>query len=359
VISAVVIVVLVAVATMAVVLILRALPTVRMQLAGLAFCCVVLPLVSVLLSGWVMFGMGADVKVLAVSAAAASAAIAAGLFLAHSLGSRLDLLRRTTREFARGDLSARTPVVGPTELAELAAAFNEMASRLGELFDSRSELVAWASHDLRTPVASLKAMLEAIEDGVADPAECLPALRAQTETLETLVEDLFDLALLDAGALSLDLRDSDLTGVVRTCVDGLQREAQAAGIRLAAITNGSVQARCAPDKVDRVLKNLITNALRHTPHDGSVTVSIAAEHGDVRVTVDDTGGGLTPQAQKRMFERFWRADPARTRAGSGAGLGLTIARGLVRAQGGEIWAEPRTSGGTRVGFTLPRAQSSS
>ena len=349
------IVLLVIAATVAVVLVLRTLPTVRLQLAGLAFCCVVLPLVAVLLSGWVMFGMGGDVKVLAVSAAAASAAIVAGLFLARSLGSRLDLLRHATREFARGDLGARTPVAGPAELAELAAAFNDMAARLGELFDSRSELVAWASHDLRTPVASLKAMLEAIEDGVAAPEEYLPALRAQTETLEALVEDLFEVALLDAGAMSLELRESEVTGVIRTCVDGLQHEAQSAGIRLDAVMNGPVEARCAPDKVDRVLKNLITNALRHTPRDGSVTVSIASDNGDVRVTVDDTGEGLTPQARKRMFERFWRGDPARTRGGSGAGLGLTIARGLVRAQGGEIWAEPHPSGGTRVRFTLPRA----
>jgi signal transduction histidine kinase len=351
------IVLLVTVATAAVVLLLSALPTVRLQLVGLAFCCVVLPLLAVLLSGWVMFGMGGDVKVLAASVAAASAAIVAGLVLARSLSRRLDLLRNATREFARGDLNARTRVEGPAELAELAEAFNEMASRLGDLFDSRSELVAWASHDLRTPVASLKAMLEAIEDGVADPEEYLPALSAQTETLETLVEDLFEVALLDAGALSLDLRDSEVTDVIRRCVEGLQREAEAAGIHLAAITNGPVRARCVPDKVDRVLKNLITNALRHTPRDGSVTVSIAAVNGSIRVMVDDTGEGLTPEARKRMFERFWRADRARTRGGSGAGLGLTIARGLVQAHGGEIWAEPRQSGGTRVGFTLRRAQS--
>jgi two-component system, OmpR family, sensor histidine kinase SaeS len=350
-----VIIVLAVAVTVAVALILRSLPTVQLQLAGLAFCCVVLPLVAVLLSGWVMFGMGGDVKVLTVSAAAASAAIVAGLFLARSLGSRIDVLRQATREFARGDLTARIPVEGPVELAELATAFNEMASRLGELFDSRSELVAWASHDLRTPVASLKAMLEAIEDGVAAPNEYLPALRAQTETLETLVGDLFDVALLDAGALSLDLRDNELTDVVRRCVEGLQLEARTAGVRLAAITDGPVHARCAPDKVDRVLKNLITNALRHTPRDGSVTVSIAAENRGVQVTVDDTGEGLTPQARKRMFERFWRADPARTRGNSGAGLGLTIAQGLVHAHGGRIWVEPRPTGGTRVGFTLRRA----
>jgi two-component system, OmpR family, sensor histidine kinase SaeS len=342
-------------ATAAVVVVggLRLLPTVRLQLAGLALCCVVLPLVAVLLSGWVMFGMGDDVKILAVSSAAASAAVAAGVLLGRSLGNRLDRLRRATREFARGDLTARTPVTGPAELAELAAAFNDMASRLTELFDSRSELVAWASHDLRTPIASLKAMLEALEDGVAEPEEYLPALRTQVETLEALVEDLFDVALLDAGAVTLDVRESDVAEVVRRCVEGLQAEADAAGVRIETSSNGPAPAVCAPDKVDRVLKNLLTNALRHTPAEGSVIVSVATVNGYARVTVDDTGEGVAPQAQQRMFERFWRGDAARTEAG--AGLGLTIARGLVRAQGGEIWAEPRQAGGTRVAFTLPRS----
>ena len=110
-------------------------------------------------------------------------------------------------------------------------------------------------------------------------------------------------------------------------------------------TNGPTPVVCAPDKVDRVLKNLLTNALRHTPAHGSVVVSVGTVNGHAHVTVEDTGEGLAPQAQHRMFERFWRGDAARTRAG--AGLGLTIARGLVHAQGGEIWAELRPSGGTR------------
>ena len=328
--------------------------TIRLQLAALAFCCVVLPLLVVLLSGWVMFGMGANVKILAVSIGAAAAAIGTGLLIANSIGGRLDRLRAATRAFAKGDLNARTPVEGPAELAELSAAFNEMAGRLSELFDSRSELVAWASHDLRTPVAALKAMVEALEDGVATPEECMVPLRTQVQTLETLVEDLFEVALLDAGAFPLDLRESEVTDIVSECVDGLQPAAARAGISLRYATNGRSQAVCAPNHVDRVLRNLLTNALRHTRRDGSVVVSVATENGYVRVSVDDDGEGLTPEAQRRMFDRFWRGDVARTRGAAGAGLGLTISRGLVQAQGGEIWAERRGVGGTRVVFTLPR-----
>jgi signal transduction histidine kinase len=263
-------------------------------------------------------------------------------------------LRHAAREFARGDLSARTPVEGPAELADLSDTFNDMASRLSELFDSRSELVAWAGHDLRTPIASLKAMLEAVEDGVAQHDEFLVVARNQVATLEKLVEDLFEVAYMDMGTVTLDLRQVEIASVVRACVADAQAKAQAAGIRLEAATNGPMLARCAPEKIERVLRNLITNALRHTPADGAVVVSVASGNGNVCVVVEDTGEGLPTDARRRMFDRFWRGDAARTRDSAGAGLGLTIARGLIEAHGGRIWAEPRPGGGTKVGFTIPR-----
>ena len=338
-----------------VVLAVRMLPTVRLQLAALAFCSVVLPLAAVLFSGWVMFHMGDDLKILAVSSAAACAAVTSCLVLGRSLGGRIDRLRAAAREFASGDLSARTTVEGPTELSELGLAFNEMASQLAALFDSRSELVAWASHDLRTPIASMRAMLEALEDGIAEPGEYLPALRTQVRTLETLVDDLFELARIDAGALSLDIREVELSSLVRSCVDGLRPEAAAAGIQLDASVREPARARCAPEKVERVLRNLVANALRHTPQNGSVVVSIAQENGHVEVAVEDTGEGLTREVRARMFDHFYRGDPARERSNAGSGLGLTIARGLIEAQGGRMWATARETGGASVGFTLPSA----
>jgi two-component system, OmpR family, sensor histidine kinase SaeS len=338
-----------------VVLAVRMLPTVRLQLAALAFCSVVLPLAAVLFSGWVMFHMGDDLKLLAVSSAAACAAVISGLVLGRTLGGRIDRLRVAAREFASGDLSARTTVEGPTELSELAVAFNEMASQLATLFDSRSELVAWASHDLRTPIASMKAMLEAVEDGIAEPAEYLEQLKVQVQTLETLVDDLFELARIDAGALSLDIREVELSSLVRSCVQGLRPAAVAAGIRLDALASAPTRAKCAPEKVERVVRNLVTNALRHTPKNGSVVVSVAQDNGHVDVVVADTGDGLTPDVRARMFDRFYRGDPARRRESAGSGLGLTIARGLIEAQGGHMWASPGETGGANVGFTLPSA----
>ena len=180
------------------VLLLRLLPSLRLQLAGLAALSVCLPLASVLLSGWVAFKMGDDVKILAVSAASATVAVVAGLVLAHSIAGSVDRVRDASARLARGDLSVRAPESGPAEVAELAASFNEMASGLEQLFDARRELVAWASHDLRTPLANMQAMLEALEDGLVEPDSTLPVLREQVAHLSTLVDDLFELARIDA-----------------------------------------------------------------------------------------------------------------------------------------------------------------
>ncbi|MBA3476537.1 MAG: HAMP domain-containing histidine kinase [Actinobacteria bacterium] len=330
---------------------LRRLPTVRLQLAGLALVAVLLPLSAVVLSGLVMFQSGHDLTILAVAAGSACAAIAAALAVGGSVSASLTRLAGVTRQLERGDLTARAPVEGAAELRTLAGSFNEMAGSLERLFDARRELVAWASHDLRTPLANMQAMLEAVEDGLAEPAEYVPALREQVTALSRLTDDLFELARIDSGALTLELRDVELSGLVRSCLRGVEAEARSRQVTLEARTEDSVSARCAPEKVERVLLNLLANALRHTPSDGSVAIVVEAEPDGVRVTVEDTGDGLSPESLRRMFERFWRGDPARS--ARGAGLGLAIARGLVEAHGGRIWAENRPGGGASVSFTLP------
>jgi signal transduction histidine kinase len=331
---------------------LRFLPTVRLQLAALALLAVVLPLSGVLASGWVMFHMHDDAKILTVTAASALSAVLGALLLARWIRGPLERLRADAARLAAGDLTARAEESGPGELAEVGASFNEMASSIERLFEARRELVAWASHDLRTPLASMQAMLEAIEDGLAEPAEYLPALRGQVRALSSLVDDLFELSRIDAGALTLELRSAALSPVVEACVRGLDAEARAKRVRLETrFDGGALEARCAPEKVERVLFNLLTNALRHTPSDGSIAVVVRPEAEEIVVAVEDTGDGVSPETVRRMFDRFWRGDPARTSRGSG--LGLAIARSLVEAQGGRIWAESRPEGGARVAFTLP------
>ena len=330
------------------------LPTLRARVVALALGAAILPLVAVVASGVLMFDSGHDLAILAVASASGVAAVAGALLVARSVMDPVARVRDASEALARGDLSARAPENGPAEVAELGAAFNQMAGELERLFDARRQLVAHASHDLRTPLATLQAMLEAIEDGLVPASAYLPTMHDQVRHLSGLVDDLFELARIDAGALTLELREVRLDGLVAGCVRGVEARAEARGIRLESRVDGAVPAvRCAPEHLERVLLNLLTNALRHTPSDGAVAVLVASEPDGVRVSVEDTGEGIAPEALERAFDRFWRADSARRRDGAGAGLGLAIARGLVEAQGGRIWAEQREGGGARVSFVLP------
>jgi signal transduction histidine kinase len=340
--------------------IVRWVPTLRAQLGALALLAVGLPLGVVIASGLVMLDMNGDAKFVAISIASAAFAIAGALVLSRWILRPLERLRVASARLARGDLNARASESGPRELLELSASFNEMATNIERLFDARRQLVAWASHDLRTPLASLRAMIEALEDGLAAPDEYLPAIRQQLDVLSLLVEDLFELARIDAGILSLDVEEVRLGRLVSGCVDALQAEASARNVRLDAVVDGAdPSVRVSPAKVERVLSNLLTNALRHTPSDGAVSVVVKPNTDHVVVAVEDTGAGLGPETAQRMFERFWREDSSRTRSSGGAGLGLAIAQGLVHAHGGTIWAENRSAGGARVAFTLPLAKASS
>jgi two-component system, OmpR family, sensor histidine kinase SaeS len=331
--------------------------SVRAQLAVLAVAAVCLPLAVVVGSGLVMFGMHDERTFWLVVVVSALCALGGALLLGRQILRPLDRLSAASKRLARGELSARASESGPRELRELALTFNEMAASIERLFDARRELVAWASHDLRTPLASLRAMVEALEDGLATPGEYLPAVRAQTEILARLVDDLFELALIDAGALTLELRDAPLGELVSACVEALEVDARARDVLLASrLDSPDPVVRVAPDKVQRVLLNLLSNAVRHSKPHGAVAVVVEKDTDHVVVAVEDEGSGLAAEAPERMFERFWRDDGSRTRTGGGgAGLGLAIAQGLVEAHGGRIWAENRPGGGARVAFTLPLA----
>ena len=340
-------------------MLVRLLPTVRLQLIALSVLAVGLPLGAVLLSGWVMFHMHDDLKILAVSAAAALSAVIGSLLIARWIVLPIEHLRDAAKRLASGDLTVRTASPArPTELSELADAFNEMAANVEGVFDARRQLVAWASHDLRTPVAAMKAMIEALADGLAQPDEYLPVLGEQVDGLALLIDDLFELACIDAGSLRLELHATGVGDIVHSCLRTVDAEARARNVRLrSTINEATPEVTVAPDKVERVLLNLLTNALRHTPSDGSIAVIVGPTDETVQIAVEDTGDGLP--ASDQIFDGFWKADSARARSdGGGAGLGLAIARGLVEAHGGKIWAEPRIGGGARVVFDLPMTSGS-
>ncbi len=328
--------------------------TMHARLVGLTLIAGALPIAAVLLSGSVMLHVGSDVGLVGVAAASSVVTIVGSLLVRRSISRPLRELRASTTRVASGDFSVRVADAGPSELAEVATAFNEMTERLEELFDARRQLVAWASHDLRAPVSSLQAMLEAVEDGVARPEEYLPVMQQQVRRLRALIDDLFELAAIDANGEVLETQGVPVDRLVASSVEGFAAEARRRGVALERrVPDGLPHVAAAPEQIERVLQNLVVNALRHTPPSGSVTVAAERMNGSVVLAVEDTGEGIPAGAARTMFDRFWRADPARDTAREGAGLGLAIAKGLVERHGGRIWAEDREGGGARVAFTLP------
>jgi len=337
-------------------LVIRKLSTVGSQVVATALVSLALPLAAVTVSGLIMFHMGVDVEILTVAAASAVAALGCALVVTRSIAHRLKLVRQGAAEVAAGSFAVRVSEGGPAELAELARSFNSMAESVEHLFTARREVVAWASHDLRSPIASLQAMIEATEDGVVAPDFYLPAMADRVRALGGLVDDLFELASLDAGALSFELTDVSVDALVTRCLRSFAAEAKARHVRLVQRIPPSLPGvRCAPDAVERVLDNLVANAFRFTSAGGSVMLT--ADHLDdqVAVIVEDSGIGFDPTAISCATDPFWRADGARSLDEFGrshAGLGLTIAKALIELQGGALQLENGPEGGGRVSFTL-------
>ncbi len=260
-----------------------------------------------------------------------------------------DLVEAASRVEA-GDYTVRVPERGAREIRGLARAFNQMAERLATDSNRRRALLADVSHELRTPLAVIQGNLEGVQDGVyaADPAH-VALLLDETRTLTRLVDDLRTLALAEAGELPLHREQTDIGALVREVVEAHTRGAQLAGVHLAAETAEDLPALdLDPIRIREVMSNLVANAIRHTPSDGSVRVTAGREGGGVAVAVADTGEGMAPEVAARIFERFYR-DPQ----SGGSGLGLPIARELVVGHGGTIGVTSESGRGTMVRFTLP------
>lgn len=301
---------------------------------------------------------------------ASGISISFGYFLSASLTHILGEVADGAQAVSLGDFSQRVNVTGTDEVAQLARAFNAMAARLEQadadaraLDAARRDLVAWASHDLRTPLASLRAMLDALTDGVVtDPettARYLHQSQAEIARMSALTDDLFELAQLDARDLVLRCEPSSLADLISDTLEGFTARALARQVTLTGqVAPGIDPVWMAPDKISRVLRNLLDNALRHTPPQGQVVLNATLTDGQVIVSVQDTGAGITPEDLPRIFERFYRGDVARAREqireGGGAGLGLAIAKGLVEAHQGRIWAESALGRGTTIAFALPK-----
>jgi signal transduction histidine kinase len=282
---------------------------------------------------------------------------------ARSLATRVARVSLAARTMADGRLDTRVAVDGTDELGALALAFNQMAERLedanrrqAEAEASRRDVVAAISHDLRTPLSSIRAMIEAIQDGVVDEemqAFYLSQMLQETRDLSALIDDLFALSQIDAGALQLHLERNPVTHLIDDAIDTMRPKADRRGVRLErpkCIVPSIVVADAA--RIHRVFYNLVDNALRHTPSSGAVILDVIDAGSEFEFAVQDTGAGIADADLPHVFDRFYRAD--RSRHDGGAGLGLAIARGIVQPHGGRIWADNGPDGGARFVFTLPK-----
>jgi len=289
------------------------------------------------------------------AAAALAAALVIGGLLFRSVTAPLRELTAASESIAQGDLTVRAEVRGQDEVAQLAASFNEMAESLKRMEDARRNQTADIAHELRTPLTVLQGTLEAMLDGVyASDEENLAAALRQTRTLSRLIEDLRILALADAGKLFLEKECLDLEVYLAEVVDAYRPRAEDLGIELMlAACPGRPVACVDRDRLTQVMGNLLTNALHYVPYGGHIRVETEAGSSQVVVSVVDDGPGVPPDDLPRLFERFWRADRARSRATGGTGLGLSIASHIVEAHGGRMWAEETPGGGLTVRFSLP------
>jgi signal transduction histidine kinase len=370
-----------------------------LQLSVTSALGVIVALVNIFLTARLMFFRESDLPLLVLLLLLAGAvSLALGAVLAGAITRRVSALHRGARALAGGDLAARVPEHGNDEIAGLAREFNRMAEQLAAAADERQrqeaarrDLVAAVSHDLRTPLASLRALTEAFADGlVEEPAtrvRYLATMKSQIGLLSGLIDDLFELSQIDAGAIHLDLQRVAPADLLDDVAEGLRPQAAERGVQLEALAAaGTAPVLAAAQRIERVLANLVTNAIRHTPSGGTVALRASSEfsvlssqlpstgtpslfgeaagiqnsklntQNFVVFEVRDTGEGIPAEDLPHVFERFYRGEKSRSRATGGAGLGLAIARGIVEAHGGRIWAESTPGAGTTMRFTLPVAE---
>ena len=340
-------------------------PTLRWTLLGGYALASVLTFFNVWFSAQLMFASPHDLLLAIVLLIfAGGMAMVLGYFLSTTVTERINRLKEAAEKLAQGDLKTRVPINGRDEVATLASAFNQMAEQLQaadqkqrDLDNMRRDLIAWVSHDLQTPLASMRAILEAITDGMVDDPETvkryLNTAQRDVRNLSALIDDLFQMAQLDAGGFPLNKAQSSLSDLVSDTLESFTELAKQQEITL----EGNVELDVDPVHMDtqaigRVLNNLIGNALRHTLK-GRVSVWVRRSSEGVEVTVSDTGEGIREEDLQHIFERFYRGEKSRNRGTGGAGLGLAIARGIVRAHGGDIKVESQIGKGTQFTFYIP------
>ena len=294
--------------------------------------------------------------ILAAGLIAALVALTLAALLVRHLTRPLSRLAAAAERVAAGDLRQQVSIESNDEIGRLATSFNHMSRALNRSEQLRRRLIADIAHELRNPLAVLKADLQALLDGLYPLTKAeIASLQDEALLLEHLVDDLRTLSLADAGELVLRCEPTDLVATLRRFAASRHTVAEAKGVTLDLdLPTMPITVSIDADRVRQVLTNLFANAVRHTPEGGQITIAAQEAGNEIRVTVDDSGPGIAVAELGDVFERFWRSDESRARETGGSGLGLAIAKQLVEAHGGQIHAENRHEGGARFIFTLPR-----
>jgi len=268
-------------------------------------------------------------------------------------------MMQASQRIADGHYDERVAAEGVDELGQLAARFNQMAEKLEQVESMRRQLIGDVSHELRTPLTAIKGSMEGLMDGVLPATdETYRQIHQEADRLNRLVDDLQELSRVEAGAYELDLRPTQIAPLIETVAKRFRQQFESKRVKLDLSMPGDLPPVLADEhRILQVLTNLTGNALQYTPAGGIVTISAARRNGTAHITVHDTGAGIAPEHLPHLFDRFYRVDKSRSRAaGGGSGIGLTIAKYLVEAHGGEIFVESEGSGkGSKFSFTVPVA----
>lgn len=294
-----------------------------------------------------------------ILAALATIGLTAGvsLVLSQRIISPVEQLTVAARRLERGDLSQRVPIQGQDEISKLAHAFNAMADGLQNQEQLRRNMVSDIAHELRTPLTNLRGYIEAMQDGVVTPnLDTFDSLHEEVLLLGRLINDLQELSLAEAGQLRLYQQRVEMPTLLETAVSSFKLVAQEKEIALQTASQPTLPAVFAdPERVAQIVRNLLHNALTHTPAGGEVALQLAQKGHEVEVAVYNSGEAIPPEHLPHLFDRFYRADKSRTRSTGGTGLGLAIVKALVEMQHGRVWVESRPGQGTTFFFTLPLA----
>jgi len=297
--------------------------------------------------------------------AAFVAAVLVSVFVSRQVVAPVREMMLASQRVAEGHYDERVNVTGDIgrdeldELGELALSFNQMAARLERVESMRRQLIGDVAHELRTPLATIKGSMEGLIDGVLPPdAETFQQIHREADRLQRLVDDLQELSRVEAGAYELHRRPVAVSALVADTLARLGRQFEEKDVSLQTdLPDDLPLVLVDQDRIDQVLLNLAGNALQYTPAEGKVRIAAQQQEGEVRIAISDTGIGIPAEHLPYLFTRFYRVDKSRSRAGGGSGIGLTIARYLVEAHGGRLWAEsPGPGQGSTFTFTLPVAK---